>query len=107
VDAAGAPSLCATLLESKAAVGGTMALLARTEETAPLSSEHLITKNFRIVGSQGHSGESAFPRVIALMGAGRLQAGKLIKEVVSLEEALTRLERQKKCEGKILVQPNT
>jgi len=105
IDAAGAAELFRKILSEKISVGGTLCLLARSPAGSILQSEQLITKNARIVGSQGHSGESAFPRVISLLAAGKLQAEKFVTEIVSLEEALARLTNQKKCEGKILVKP--
>jgi threonine dehydrogenase-like Zn-dependent dehydrogenase len=106
VDAAGATSLAMELARERLAVGGTLCLLARTEESAPLLPETLITKNARIVGSQGHSGEGTFGRVIALMGGRRLRALDLVEEVISLEEAAARLASQKKCGGKTFVRPS-
>ena len=107
VDAAGATRLAAEIAGERLAVGGTLCLLARTDEPAPLVPEALITRNARIVGSQGHSGESTFRRVIDLMSAGRLRAAQFVREVVTLEEAAERLAQQKKSEGKILVRPNS
>lgn len=104
IDAAGATGACLGLLHNHGAIGATLCVLARTDETAHLQPETLITRNARVVGSQGHSGESAFRRVIELMGAGRTQAELLVREVISVEEALSRLQRQEKCEGKTLVQ---
>jgi len=106
VDAAGVSSLLATLAASKLNVGGTICLLARTDENLPLAPESLIVRNARIVGSQGHSGEATFSRVISLMSSGRLRALELIEDVISLEEAAIRLAQQKKCGGKILVRPS-
>lgn len=105
IDAAGATRLAAEIAEERLAVGGTLCLLARTDEPAPLHPETLITKNARILGSQGHSGESTFRRVIDMMAGGRLQAEKLICEILTLEEASARLAAQKKSAGKILVRP--
>lgn len=106
VDAAGASSMLATLAAKRLSIGGTICLLARTDEHIPLTPESLIVRNARIVGSQGHSGESTFSRVISLMSSGRLRALELIEEVISLEEAAARLTLQKKCGGKILVRPS-
>jgi threonine dehydrogenase-like Zn-dependent dehydrogenase len=106
VDAAGATQLAYSLAEKHIAVGGTLCLLARTEERALLDPELLITRNARIVGSQGHSGEGTFGRVIALMGSGRLRALDLVEKIVTLEEAAARLQRQEKCGGKIFVRPS-
>lgn len=103
VDAAGATAAGLEILETKGAVGATFCLLARTDEPAALRPETLITKNARVVGSQGHSGESAFRKVIDLLGAGRLRAENLVEEVISLEQAEKRLRNQQKCAGKILV----
>jgi threonine dehydrogenase-like Zn-dependent dehydrogenase len=106
VDAAGASGMLARLSTSHLGIGGTICLLARTDEHIPLAPESLIVRNARIVGSQGHSGESTFSRVISLMSGGRLRALELIEEVISLEEAASRLAQQKKCGGKILVRPS-
>lgn len=106
VDAAGASGLLGELAVSKLAIGGTICLLARTDELIPLAPEALITKNARVVGSQGHSGESTFGRVISLMAAGRLRALDLVERIITLEEAASRLARRERCGGKILVQPS-
>lgn len=106
VDAAGASPLLAELAGTRLAIGGTICLLARTDDHIPLRPEALITRNARVVGSQGHSGESTFGRVISLMSGGRLRALDLIEEVITLEEAAGRLERKERCGGKILVQPS-
>lgn len=105
IDAAGATRLALEIAGARLAVGGTLCLLARTDEPAPLLPEALITKNARVVGSQGHSGESTFARVIELMAAGKLRAEKLVRETISLPEAAERLNHQRKSEGKILVRP--
>jgi threonine dehydrogenase-like Zn-dependent dehydrogenase len=105
VDAAGAPRLAAELAAKHLNVGGTLSLLARTDEPAPLRPEDWITKNARIVGSQGHSGESTFRYVLDLMAAGKLSAALLVREIIGLPEAAERLRSQKKSEGKILVRP--
>lgn len=106
VDAAGAPRLALEIAQAKLAVAGTVCLLARTDETAALLPESLIVRNARVVGSQGHSGEGTFGRVIALMGGARLRALELVEEVISLEEAAARLSGQRKSGGKILVRPS-
>lgn len=105
VDAAGATALAAKIAGERLSVGGTLCLLARTDEPARLDPETLITRNSRIVGSQGHSGESTFRHVIGLMAAGRLRAETLVREIVTLEEAAERLASQRKSAGKILVRP--
>ncbi|MGZ3710344.1 MAG: alcohol dehydrogenase catalytic domain-containing protein [Bdellovibrionota bacterium] len=105
VDAAGATKLAVEIAGKHLAVGGTLCLLARTDEPATLLPEALITRNARIVGSQGHSGESTFSRVIDLMASGRLKAEKIIREIITLPEAAERLSQQRKSEGKILVNP--
>ncbi|MGZ3682567.1 MAG: alcohol dehydrogenase catalytic domain-containing protein [Bdellovibrionota bacterium] len=106
LDAAGAPPLLMNLAQNHLAVGGTVCLLARTAEALPLLPELLITRNARVVGSQGHSGEGTFGRVIALMGSKRLRALDLVEKVVTLEEAAERLTAQEKCGGKIFVRPS-
>lgn len=106
IDAAGASRLLGELAGSLLSIGGTICLLARTDEPIPLYPEALITRNARVVGSQGHSGEGTFGRVIDLMGAGRLRALDLVEEVISLEEAASRLARRERCGGKILVRPS-
>lgn len=106
VDAAGVSPMLARLAGSNLNIGGTICLLARTNDNIPLAPESLIVKNARIVGSQGHSGEATFSRVISLMGSGRLNALALIEEVISLEDAAVRLAHQEKCGGKILVRPS-
>jgi threonine dehydrogenase-like Zn-dependent dehydrogenase len=105
VDAAGATRLAAEIAAKKLNVGGTLSLLARTDEPAPLRPEDWITKNARIVGSQGHSGESTFRYVLDLMAAGKLSAALLVRETIGLPEAAERLRWQKKSAGKILVKP--
>lgn len=107
VDAAGATELACKLAASSLSVGGSIALLARTNETGKLDSEALITKNAKIFGSQGHSGESAFPRVITLMAKGKIHPRQLIREIISMEDAAGRLSRQEKCAGKLLLNPRT
>lgn len=106
IDAAGTSQLATSLAEKHLAVGGTLCLLARTDEPLPIFPESLITKNARAVGSQGHSGESTFGRVIELMASGKLQAEKLVHEVVTLPRAWERLTRQERSAGKILVRPS-
>ncbi len=105
VDAAGAAPLVHELVISHLSIGGSVCLLARTDDHLPIHPESLITKNARIFGSQGHSGEGTFGRVIRLMSGNRLRALDLIEGVISLEEAAERLERKERCGGKILVQP--
>jgi scyllo-inosose 3-dehydrogenase len=106
LDAAGAGDSLATLAERNLSIGGTICLLARTDDKMPVAPESLIVRNARIVGSQGHSGEGTFGRVIRLMAHGRLRALELVEEVISLEEACSRLKQQRKCGGKILVRPS-
>lgn len=106
IDAAGASALLGELAGTLLAIGGTICLLARTDEPIPLYPEALITRNARVVGSQGHSGEGTFGRVIGLMGAGRLRALELVEDVITLEEAASRLARRERCGGKILVRPS-
>lgn len=106
VDAAGATKLASETAKRNLAVGGSVCLLARTDEEGSLNSEFLITRNARIFGSQGHSGESTFPTVIRLMAEGKTRARKMIQKIVGIEDALIRLQRQQKCAGKILMQPH-
>lgn len=102
VDAAGTAQSI-ELASSHLEIGGSLCLLARTNSPGIIAPESLITHNTRIFGSQGHSGESAFPRVIALMAAGKLRADRLIGTEISLEQAAEKLNRQEKHSGKVLV----
>lgn len=104
VDAAGTGS-AAEAAQRCLTIGGSLCLLARTDEPISLQPESLITRNARVFGSQGHSGESAFPRVIKLMAAGKLRALRLVQEEIDLKTAAERLSRQLKAPGKILVRP--
>lgn len=104
IDAAGTP-LAAQSSARHLKIGGSLCLLARTDEPCEIEPERLITTNSRIYGSQGHSGESAFPRIIALMAAGKLKALRLIREEIDLDAAAEKLRRQEKTAGKILVCP--
>jgi threonine dehydrogenase-like Zn-dependent dehydrogenase len=106
LDCAGAPAQALGLAEAHLAIGGSVCMLARTDEKFTVSTELLITRNARIFGSQGHSGEGTFGRVIALMASGRLRALELVEKIVTLEEAVERLRKGEKCGGKIFVRPS-
>ena len=106
VDAAGATDLASGLSGELLAIGGSLCLLARTDEEGALNSEALITKNTKIFGSQGHSGQSAFPRIISLMSSGLIHPEMMIERIVSIDEAQKILQNQKKFAGKILEQPS-
>ena len=104
IDAAGAPELVVSALGSKLAPGAVVSLLARTNLPTTFWSEQLITRNATLAGSQGHAGQGVFERVIRLMAAGRLHPEQIVRETITLDQALQRLVNQKKSEGKILVQ---
>lgn len=104
IDAAGAPELVVATLANKLAPGATVSLLARTGLPTTFWSEQLITRNATLAGSQGAAGQGVFERVIRMMAAGRLHPEQVVRETVTLEQALQRLLLQKRSEGKILVQ---
>jgi scyllo-inosose 3-dehydrogenase len=106
IDAAGATDLCLEVAKDRLAIGGTICAIARSASSAPLDAEVLITKNARIVGTQGHSGESTFGKVIELMAHQKIRPLHLLRRIISLEAAVLRLKNQEKCEGKILVSPS-
>jgi threonine dehydrogenase-like Zn-dependent dehydrogenase len=104
IDAAGT-NLATQVAATKLNVGGSLCFLARSKEPCLIQPENLITNNSKFFGSQGHSGESAFPRVITLMAADKLRPLQLILEEIDLEAAEKRLRSQEKIAGKILVRP--
>ncbi len=105
VDAAGAATLAMEIAGRSLRVGGSVCFLARTDAPTQLSPELLITKNARVFGSQGHSGEGTFGRVIRMMASGTLRPLEILESVCTLEEGVQRLQRQLRGTGKVLVRP--
>ncbi|NUM88343.1 MAG: zinc-binding dehydrogenase [Bdellovibrionales bacterium] len=105
IDAAGAGHAAMEIAARHLSVGGSVCFLARTDAPAAVWPEMLITKNARVFGSQGHSGEGAFRRVIDMMAEGLLHPLEMLEGVCSLPEAGGRLSRQHRGAGKILVRP--
>ena len=106
IDAAGASESVMYLADHNLKIGGTICLIARDASPGLIRAETFITKNARVFGSQGHSGENTFPRIIELMAKEKLKVKLLTREVINMKEALDRLIHQRKCAGKVLVKPS-
>jgi threonine dehydrogenase-like Zn-dependent dehydrogenase len=105
VEASGAPGVVEDLTGGLAA-GADVVLLGRGAHRLTVDPEHLIASGSALCGSIGHSGSGAFGRVIALMGAGRLDMSRIVTERVGLDDALDRLARLGDREaGKVVVVP--
>lgn len=60
-------------------------IVARADARIPLTGEVFQVRRASIVGSQGHSGHGAFPRVISAMAAG-MDMTRLVTKKIKLEE---------------------
>lgn len=106
IDAAGTTNEVISIAEKVLAVGGSICLLARAEGRGSLDAEFLITKNARIFGSQGHSGEATFGQVIKLMAENKIHPLSLLDKVVDFQEATQRLNQHARSPGKLLLKPH-
>jgi threonine dehydrogenase-like Zn-dependent dehydrogenase len=102
IDAAGSAELMNQVLRNQLAPGAAVSFLSPATFAMTISTEALSFRGARVVAVQGQSG-GIMERVVRLLAEGRLQPEKLIRETVTLEQALQRLMLQKKAEGKILV----
>jgi threonine dehydrogenase-like Zn-dependent dehydrogenase len=66
-------------------LNSTIVVVARAEAKIPVTGEVLQVRHANIVGSQGHSGNGTFPRVIQAMATGMNMLPLITKEI-SLEE---------------------
>jgi threonine dehydrogenase-like Zn-dependent dehydrogenase len=104
IDAAGSPELLRHVLQSPLSAGAKVELLSPADHAETnLLSASLLSQGAGIRAVQGQSG-GIMERVVRMLAAGRLQPEILIRETITLEQALQRLSLQKKSEGKILVQ---
>ena len=67
------------------ALNSTVIVVARADEKMPVSGEVLQVRRAQIVGSQGHSGEGTFARVIECMADG-MDVLPMITKKISLEQ---------------------
>ncbi|HLW59994.1 MAG TPA: scyllo-inosose 3-dehydrogenase [bacterium] len=105
VEAAGAPSKTIPEMEQSLAIGGTVVIIGRAAERAPMYLEHLQTGAAQVVGAQGHSGYGTFQNVIRLMASGRIDLRPIITSRFPLSGAVAAIERAtKRQDGKVLVQ---
>jgi len=68
------------------AINTTVVIVARADARIPVNGEVLQVRHAQIVGTQGHSGNGTFPRVIEAMAAG-MDMTPLITKKISLEQA--------------------
>lgn len=66
-------------------IDATISLVARADARIPINGEVYQVRHAQIVGSQGHSGDGTFPRVISAMASG-MDMTKLITKQVPLEQ---------------------
>jgi len=106
VEAAGAPGKTLPEMERSLAVGGKIAWIGRADREAPLFAEYLQVRWSQIYGSQGHSGNEVFPRVIRLMASGQIDMRKIITARFKLDEIHKAFERShKRTDAKITIKP--
>ena len=106
IDAAGATEAVISTAEKNLAVGGSVCLLARSEGRSSFNPEFLITKNARIFGSQGHSGDETFAKVLKLIAEKKVNPLRIVDRVIGFEEAAARLSQHDRRPGKILLKPH-
>ena len=68
------------------AVNTTVVIVARADDSIPLTGEVLQVRRASVVGAQGHSGHGTFSNVISAMSAG-MDVSPLITKKISLDEA--------------------
>ncbi len=68
------------------AINTTVVIVARADARIPVNGEVFQVRHAQIVGTQGHSGNGTFPRVIAAM-AGGMDMTPLITKKISLDQA--------------------
>ncbi|MCO5142355.1 MAG: alcohol dehydrogenase catalytic domain-containing protein [Oligoflexia bacterium] len=105
IDAAGSASTIQKVIENHTKASATICLLARCEHSLSISTEYMITKNLKIYGAQGHSGDETYKKVIELFSTNVIDVDSLIEEVIDLKQAYTRLIKQQKGFSKTLVNP--
>jgi L-iditol 2-dehydrogenase len=87
-------------------LGGQVGLVGNLERIVDLPLQKVVTRELKLVGSCGSSGE--YPRCIELMTSGEIQVAPLISEIVSLErgpELFERLYRHEPKLMKVVLQP--
>jgi threonine dehydrogenase-like Zn-dependent dehydrogenase len=80
------------------ALNATVVMLARADAKMPVTGEVLQVRRASIVGSQGHSGDGTFPRVIECMADGmdmtRIVTRRICLDEVPMAIAMLRDDRQ-------------
>lgn len=105
IDAAGSTDTLKHLIINNTKASATICLLARCDEPLNIQTDLMISKNLKIYGSQGHSGDNTYQAVIQLLNEHTIDTNPYIEEIINLKEAHTRLINQTKGYGKVLVNP--
>jgi threonine dehydrogenase-like Zn-dependent dehydrogenase len=89
LEATGLPTIVYPQIEQTIWLGRTLnakvVVLARADAKMPVTGEVLQVRRASIVGSQGHSGDGTFPRVINCMSDG-MDMTRIVTKRISLDE---------------------
>lgn len=104
VEAAGAPKQTYPVIQRVLGPEGTVVHLGISHDEGGVSFDDLQSRHAAIHGSEGHTGNGAYPRVIRLLANGQIDNDPLITDVYELSEAPAAFERaQTRAGGKILL----
>jgi len=107
IDATGAGSTVAPLIEAALAVGGKIVFLGANTEPIRLDTNSLLIRSASAYSSLGHLGGS-FPAIIALHAAGRLDLTKMITGRFALAHGVAAMERAAQGrDAKLLIYPQS
>lgn len=105
VETAGAAPETIPEMERSMAPRGKIIYLGRAATSTPMFLDSLVSGANMIVGSRGHSGYGIFPKIIKLMGGGKLDMRPMITSMYAFEDIKEAFEAScLRKDGKILVE---
>jgi len=105
VETAGAVSQTYPVIQETLAERANVVHISNAGADPEIALRKLQGKSAQLYGSEGHTGQEVFPRVIRLLGAGRIDNLPLVTSTFDLKNADAALERAaERVDGKVLIE---
>ncbi len=104
VEAAGAAPFTVPEMERSLSVQGKIIYLGRSDTSAPMNFDSLVTGAGHVIGARGHSGYGIFHSIIRLVSSGRLDLRRMVAAILPFESVIEAIKLSSdRNGGKVLV----
>jgi threonine dehydrogenase-like Zn-dependent dehydrogenase len=105
VETAGAVTQTYPVIDDSLAERANVVHISNAGDNPPVSLRKYQGSSAQLYGSEGHTGQQVFPRVIRLMASGHLDNLSIITSTFDLSEAAQAIERaRERIDGKVLIE---